>query len=286
MSNIDCERYIKNFRTKDFIPIEIVHFLKEMYALEWPIIKKKCQHSVNTAEHAQGKSMLSRKDLFPYVHLTKAEERLLLLCQIAFPQQMQDTEFVKAIKKLHLSCTNKKFAKSLLQAYLAEDEAFYQEQAETDPVFSFVCYFVSYMTFMPFFMYTQSSLEQKYDEAVWHYGHCPYCGGAPLLSYLKEKEGRRVHACSQCLALYRTPRIQCPICLEDKQKKLNYFTSDTDKECQICHCKSCNNYTKIIDYREYADFKPLPLLDDLASITLDIICEQQKFQKPVLSLWL
>ncbi len=286
MPNTDFKRYLRTLHSKDFIPTEIIYFLEQMYTLDVPSIKKKVAYTFDAEEHAQGKSLISRKDLYPYAHFTKAEERLTLLCQISFPKDMHTTDFVQALAKLQESCKDKKFTKRLLQAYMHEEEAFYQEQAERDATFSFVCYFISYMTFMPFFTHAQSTLKEQYDEKVWRHGHCPYCGAAPLLSYLKDKEGLRVHTCSQCLGSYRAPRIGCPICLEDKQKQLSYFTSDTDKDCQVCHCKKCNNYIKILDYREREGFNPLPLLDDLLTITLDIICEQQKFQKPTLSLWL
>ncbi len=287
MTHSQSQKMLKKLQSKDFIPEEILYFLEKMYAIEMPNIKKKCTITIDAKAHMAGKSLLERKDLFPYVHLTKAQERLRMLCHIDFTQRQQKTDFVLSIMHMREKISQEKFfAKNVLQAFLDEDERFYHAQAEYDESFSFVCYFLAYMTFMPFFAHTTAQFAEKYAETVWNFGHCPYCGGAALVSYLKNKEGMRMHACAQCLSLYRSPRIQCPVCLEEQQDMLSYFTADTDKEWQVCHCKKCNNYIKILDCREQEKFIPAPLIDDLLSITLDIICQQKKFTRAALSLWM
>ncbi len=95
-----------------------------------------------------------------------------------------------------------------------------------------------------------------------------------------------MHACSLCLGIYRAPRIQCPYCLEEKQDMFNYFTSDTDPDCHVCICKKCATYIKIVDARELEIFAPHPLLDDFATLTLDVLAMQQQAEKGNLSLWL
>lgn len=232
----------------------------------------------------------------------------------------EKSEFLQSFAQIQeILEKDKKFADSMLDAFLYEKEEFYIQLAEKSSSFSFLAYFLAYFVFLPFFKHTRTQAENwkllsldskeqenlsnnisistdeekeiqasraKNEEFIWRHGHCPYCGSAPLLSYLKDKEGKRIHACSLCLALYRVPRIQCPFCLEEDQHSFKYFTTDTDPDYQIALCKKCSNYIKIVNYTEKASFNPSVLLDDFESLTLDIIALEQNFSQAVLSLWL
>ncbi len=287
MTNTDYECYMRNIKSKDYLPKATIYFLEKMLEFPKPIIKKKLNYTYDTLKHKGGKYILERDELYPYANFSKAIERLNLLLSIDYPKSLAKDDFVKSINSVKNSVEQEKnFAKNMLQAFMHEDEAFYQGQAEISTGHSFMCYFLAYFSFLPFFVHMAAQVKQKYDEEVWGHGHCPYCGSAPLLSYLKGKEGKRVHACSLCLSFYRVPRIQCPYCLNSEQKKFSIFTSDTDADFQVCICKKCKNYIKIHDYKEYEKFTPDPLLDDFKTITLDIIAENQNYTKAVLSLWL
>ncbi len=287
MLNANYERYMRALKSKEYLPKAIIHFLEQILQLPQPNIKKKLHYKYDALQHKAGKHILNRQELYPYANLNKAEERLNLLLNITFPKNLQQDDFVKNLQAIKTSLTqDKTFSKSLLSAFLHEHEAFYQEQAELSTGYSFMCYFLAYFAFLPFFTHITAQVEQKYEDEPWTHGHCPYCGSPPLLSYLKGKEGKRINACSLCLSFYRVPRIQCPYCLEAKQGKFSIFTSDTDADFQVCLCKNCKSYIKIHDYKEYEKFTPDPLFDDFKTITLDIIAENQKFHKAVLSLWL
>ncbi len=269
------------------LPTEVITFIENFLEIPEPQLRKKLSFSYDALQHSHGKSILQRQDLYPYKTLAKVEERLLLLASMEFASELQGKTFVQNIRLVHEQLAqDKKFAKKLLIAYLEENEEFYQKQAEISSEFAFMCYFLAYFAFIPFFAYTRSQIEIQYDDATWQHGHCPYCGSAPHLSYLKGKEGQRLHACPTCTALYRVPRIQCPYCLEQRQEKLKYFTSDSVKEAQVCVCTQCNTYLKICDMREYEKFTPLPYVDDFKTILLDIVAQQQNFSNPTLSLWL
>ncbi len=289
------KRTINSFKSMQFLPKEIVIFLEKLYNLPKPIIKKNIAIDFDKKAHAQGKSIFSRKELYPYKNLDKAEEYLNNILSLPFPKDLSQNEFFLTIQVIQKDIENeKKLIKQILNAFLDEDEAFYQKQAEKSSTYSFLCYFLANFAFLPFFEYTQEKLQAyliknsiaDYFEQNWPHGHCPYCGSLPLISYIATKEGKRLNACSTCLGLYRVPRIQCPYCLEQKQENFSYFNADTDKDFQVAVCKKCNNYIKIKDSREDIDFLPSPLLDDFKSLTLDIIAENNNFTKAVLSLWL
>ncbi len=287
MLNADHDRYLRQLKSKDYLPKVILHFFEKLLALPKPAIKKKLNYEYDTLKHKGGKPIFMRKDLYPYTNYNKACTYLDTILSIEFPKNLENEDFAKNFKSLKSSVEkDKDFSKKILAAFMDEDEPFYQTQAEISTNYAFMCYFVAYFTLLPFFLHTVAQIKQVYDEDPWHHGHCPNCGTPPLLSYLKGKEGKRFNACSLCLSFYRVPRIQCPYCLENKQDKFSVFTSDTDNDFQVCVCKNCKNYIKIHDYTEYEKFTPDPLLDDFRTITLDIIAENQNYTKAVLSLWL
>lgn len=119
---------------------------------------------------------------------------------------------------------------------------------------------------------------------VWQHGHCPVCGGAPLVGRLAGKEGALHLTCSFCRHEYRAKRLQCPFCLEEESKNLEYFTTDGEPGFQVHVCKSCKGYIKITDFREF-DRISIPVLDDLESLALDIVARQQGYKRPTASAW-
>lgn len=121
-------------------------------------------------------------------------------------------------------------------------------------------------------------------ETVWVQGHCPVCGSLPFFGRLANKEGQRYHSCSFCRHEYRVKRLQCPFCLTDDNEKLLYYTSDEEPMYQLHVCGECKNYLKLSDYRQ-ASLDYVPALDDLDSITIDILARRMGYTRPTLSAW-
>ncbi|WP_394699668.1 formate dehydrogenase accessory protein FdhE [uncultured Pseudodesulfovibrio sp.] len=109
-------------------------------------------------------------------------------------------------------------------------------------------------------------------------GTCPICGSLPLISSLKEKEGFRHATCSFCRHEYRIKRIACPVCGEDDQKKLTFFTVDEEPGFRVDVCESCKTYIKTIDFRNL-DRIAVPVLDDLDSLALDYVAAGQGYKR-------
>lgn len=115
-------------------------------------------------------------------------------------------------------------------------------------------------------------------------GHCPLCGSLPYLSLLREKEGQRFGVCSFCGFEHRVRRLACLHCDENDQNKLKLFRVQEYPGVRVDVCETCAMYVKTLDYRELD--KPLvPPLDDMASIALDIVAQQQGYKRPTLSAW-
>jgi len=116
------------------------------------------------------------------------------------------------------------------------------------------------------------------------HGHCPLCGSMPYLTLLREKEGKRFGVCSFCGYEYRVRRIACAYCDEADQKKLKLFRVAEYPGVRVDVCETCGLYVKTLDYREL-DRGYLPPLDDMATVALDILAQQQGFKRPTLSAW-
>ncbi len=119
---------------------------------------------------------------------------------------------------------------------------------------------------------------------IWAQATCPVCGSLAYHSSLRGKEGGRVNHCSFCRAAYRTIRLQCAYCQERDAAKLPYFTADEEPGYRVETCETCKGYIKITDFRDL-DRPALPVLDDLESMTLDILASRKGFTRPTVSVW-
>ncbi|WP_028586997.1 formate dehydrogenase accessory protein FdhE [Desulfocurvus vexinensis] len=127
------------------------------------------------------------------------------------------------------------------------------------------------------------ALGERHDTAkAWPHPHCPICGSAPLMGELREKEGLRYAACSFCRTSYRMPRLRCAFCGETDHARLSYFTADDEQGYRVDVCDTCKHYIKTTDFRKL-DKRPLPLLDDLESLSLDILAANEGYNRPTLS---
>lgn len=88
-----------------------------------------------------------------------------------------------------------------------------------------------------------------------------------------------MHTCSYCRTTFRAKRIQCPFCLEEDAKKLDYFTTENEPGYQVHVCRSCKSYIKIADFREFFGRESIPALDDLESLPLDIAAQNEDFHR-------
>ena len=84
---------------------------------------------------------------------------------------------------------------------------------------------------------------------------------------------------------FRAKRLQCPFCLEEDQKKLDYFTVDSETGYQVHVCRTCKSYIKIADFRELFGRTFMPALDDLESLALDMAAQKEGFHRLAPSEW-
>lgn len=170
-------------------------------------------------------------------------------------------------------------------AFLAADEAFFATWGAQFPQAPRTLAFLAQSSLTPSVMALANSLAGRLPaDRTWEQGHCPICGSLPFHSVLVGKEGFRMNACSFCRATFRVPRLRCVYCLETTAEKLPFFFADEEPGYRIDGCLSCNRYIKTTDFREF-DRTSLPALDDLESLSLDILATRRGFIRPTASAW-
>jgi len=116
---------------------------------------------------------------------------------------------------------------------------------------------------------------------------CPFCGGAPQLSYLVSKEssaesGNRDLLCATCLSSWEFRRVICANCGEERPAKLSYFHSREFDHIRVETCDSCRHYIKGIDLTRLG--LAVPLVDEIYASPLDLWAREHGYKKIELNL--
>jgi FdhE protein len=108
---------------------------------------------------------------------------------------------------------------------------------------------------------------------------CPFCGRKPGLGVLRPQGdgGLRSLVCSFCLGEWEFRRILCPACGEENHAKLPVYTAEGFPHVRVECCDSCRCYIKTVDLTKsgLAD----PVVDEIASVPLDLWAQQQGYAK-------
>lgn len=108
---------------------------------------------------------------------------------------------------------------------------------------------------------------------------CPFCGGLPLVGVLREEGhgARRALLCGLCLTEWPYARVVCPSCGERRFEALPVYTAEQVAAARVEGCDSCRMYLKTIDASK--DGLAVPLVDDLATVTLDLWAREQGYTR-------
>lgn len=143
--------------------------------------------------------------------------------------------------------------------------------------------FLIQMSIQPSIEATVEKFRSEVDPETWLKGYCPICGSHPFLSVLKEEGGKRYLLCSYCNYRWRTDRLFCPFCNNNEQGSLHYFYGEGEDAFRIDLCDKCHQYIKTIDYRKLEEIDPI--LEDLATLHLDLLASQKGYQRPIPNPW-
>jgi FdhE protein len=126
-------------------------------------------------------------------------------------------------------------------------------------------------------------LRSELDPERWLKGYCPVCGSLPFLSLLKEEVGKRFLLCSHCGYEWRVDRVFCPFCSNKDQQSLHYLFAEGEEAYRIDLCEKCHQYIKTVDYRKLEESDPV--LEDLATLHLDILASEKGFKRLIPNPW-
>jgi len=130
---------------------------------------------------------------------------------------------------------------------------------------------------------------QPYSEWLAQSGHsnragkrhatCPVCASEPICSVLRDRghgAGRSL-ICSLCMNEWPFLRVACPACGEERFESLPVFTPEEIPHLRIDACDTCRHYIKTIDMTK--DGLAVPVVDELAAVTLDLWVAEKNYQK-------
>jgi FdhE protein len=164
------------------------------------------------------------------------------------------------------------------------DEKSMKQAAEDLEVAPEVVTFLVQNSVKPSVAATVKQLQNDIDAESWLRGYCPVCGSLPSLSLLRNETGTRFLLCSFCDFQWRLERLTCPYCGNREPSSLRYFSGEGEETHRVDLCDQCHQYIKTIDFRITEVFEPL--LEDLATLHLDLLASQQDYRRPVPNLWI
>lgn len=121
----------------------------------------------------------------------------------------------------------------------------------------------------------------------WQGGACPLCGGQGQVSVIAEESGEflggspRSLVCGRCSTWWPFPRAVCAVCGEEDPRNLGSYFAEDQRWVRLDVCQTCHGYVKTFDLREPGGLEVVPLIDDVATLTLDLWAAQQGFARPV-----
>lgn len=108
---------------------------------------------------------------------------------------------------------------------------------------------------------------------------CPFCGSAPQFAVLRPEGdgGKRSLVCSLCSKEWTFRRLVCPGCGEQEKDKLPVFIAEDFNYIRVEACDTCHTYIKSFDLTK--DGRAVPVVDELASVSLNLWAQEHKYQK-------
>jgi len=226
----------------------------------------------------EGFSLIQKED-FP-LDIESSVKLFETLCQVG---KNANPHMAEQLKKIKEAIDDKRIdLKKLLGGGLKEQRR--EEIVEELGLDKNVFLFLFRSSIRPSIEAGVEQLRSELDPETWLKGYCPLCGSLPSLSLLKEEVGKRYLLCSFCGYQWRMDRIFCPFCNNKDQESLHYFYGEGEETHRIDLCDKCRQYIKTIDYRNLQESDPV--LEDLATLHLDILASQKGYKRPVPNPWI
>lgn len=108
---------------------------------------------------------------------------------------------------------------------------------------------------------------------------CPLCGGKPVVGVLRsEGDGaKKSLVCMLCSHEWNFRRIYCPACGEEREPQMAFYSAPEIAHVRVDVCDTCHTYLKSIDLTKTG--LAVPIVDELATIPLDLWAREHGYQK-------
>jgi FdhE protein len=116
--------------------------------------------------------------------------------------------------------------------------------------------------------------------ASWMEGYCPVCGAWPAFAEVRGIERSRFLRCGRCGGAWQAQCLFCPYCaMTDHNELVSLVPEKGGSNSVIDACKRCRGYVKT--FTTLQGSPPVKVIvDDLASVDLDIAAVQQGYRHP------
>jgi formate dehydrogenase maturation protein FdhE len=121
----------------------------------------------------------------------------------------------------------------------------------------------------------------------WNQGRCPICNGFPQFAKLEQDTGARWLWCDLCDIQWKFDRMTCPFCGHREVEKARYFTIAGEEAngsvadpMRVTVCDKCHSYIKTYDERVGEQPLDQPLVEDVGSLTLDLVASREGYVHP------
>ena len=122
---------------------------------------------------------------------------------------------------------------------------------------------------------------QNWMPTWWPHGHCPICGGWPILAELRGLDRTRRLRCGRCAGDWEVPWMCCAYCGEKDHGQLGSLIPGNGGEevLRVETCAHCGQYLKCIATLQATSSFEL-LLRDLETVELDLVALEQGYSRP------
>lgn len=116
--------------------------------------------------------------------------------------------------------------------------------------------------------------------AGWTEGYCPICGAWPALAEVRGIERSRYLRCGRCGAGWQAHCLFCPYCgITDHKELVSLVPEKSNSNSVIDACNRCLGYVKTFTKLQGSPPAKI-ILDDLASVELDVAAAEQGYKRP------
>jgi FdhE protein len=114
----------------------------------------------------------------------------------------------------------------------------------------------------------------------WTAGYCPTCGGWPAFAEMRGIERSRYLRCGRCGAEWQAHALFCCFCGNSDHNELGSLVPEKSGSSRtVDTCNRCRGYLKTFTKLQGSAATKI-ILDDLASVDLDIAALEQGFKRP------